>query len=107
MFRNKDNKLFEKIDADLSWLLFLKKSTCFNQHVVHVATIVTICLYQHTHMQTLPNGKILDWFKLKAFADEKINVGEIMISFSDRTENIVGKGENAGYQYFILFPQCF
>ena len=22
-------------------------------------------------------------------------------------ENIVGKGENAGYQYFLLFPQCF
>ena len=23
------------------------------------------------------------------------------------TENIVGKGENAGYQHFLLFPQCF
>ena len=23
------------------------------------------------------------------------------------TENIVGKGENAGYQHFHLFPQCF
>ena len=22
-------------------------------------------------------------------------------------ENIVAKGENAGYQYFLLFPQCF
>ena len=22
-------------------------------------------------------------------------------------ENIVGKGENAGYQYFLLFQQCF
>ena len=27
--------------------------------------------------------------------------------FSDRVENIVGKGENAGYQHFLLFPQCF
>ena len=25
----------------------------------------------------------------------------------ERTENIVGKGENAGYQHFLLFPQCF
>ena len=25
----------------------------------------------------------------------------------DRVENIVGKGENAGYQQFLLFPQCF
>ena len=22
-------------------------------------------------------------------------------------ENIVGKGEQAGYQHFLLFPQCF
>ena len=23
-----------------------------------------------------------------------------------RVENIVGKGENAGYQHFLFFPQC-
>ena len=22
-------------------------------------------------------------------------------------ENIEGKGENAGYQHFLIFPQCF
>ena len=22
-------------------------------------------------------------------------------------ENIIGKGENTGYQYFLLFQQCF
>ena len=26
---------------------------------------------------------------------------------SGRVEKIVGKGENAGYQHFLLFPQCF
>ena len=25
----------------------------------------------------------------------------------ERVENIVGKGENAGYQHFLLFPQYF
>ena len=25
----------------------------------------------------------------------------------DRVENIVEKGENAGYQHFLLFQQCF
>ena len=25
----------------------------------------------------------------------------------DKVENIVGKGENAGYQHFLLFPRCF
>ena len=30
-----------------------------------------------------------------------------MISVSDQVENFVAKGENAGYQLFLLFPQCF
>ena len=30
-----------------------------------------------------------------------------MICISDRVENIVGNGENASYQHFLLFPQCF
>ena len=51
-------------------------------------------------------SKILDWSKLKAFADDKIDVA-LMISLSDRVENTVGKGENAGYQHFLLYPQCF
>ena len=25
----------------------------------------------------------------------------------DKIENIMGKEENAGYQHFLLFPQCF
>ena len=29
------------------------------------------------------------------------------ISLLDRVENIVGKGENAGNQHFLLFLQCF
>ena len=28
-----------------------------------------------------------------------------MISVSDRQENTVGKGENAGYQHFLLFTR--
>ena len=34
--------------------------------------------------------------QLKAFADNKLDVARWMISFSDKIENIVGKGENAG-----------
>ena len=33
-----------------------------------------------------------------------MNVAEMMISLSDRAENIVGKGENAAYQHFLLNP---
>ena len=50
----------------------------------------------------LPNDKILDWSKLKAFVDDQLKVARIMIS----VQNIVGKGENAGYQHFLLFPRC-
>ena len=58
-------------------------------------------------LNSLPNDKILDWSKLKTFADDKIEVLKMVIFVFDRVENIVGKGENAGYQYFLLFPQCF
>ena len=51
--------------------------------------------------------QFLDLTKFKAFTDNKLNVARIMISVSDRVENIVEKGESAGYQHFHLFPQCF
>ena len=31
----------------------------------------------------------------------------MIISVFDRVDNIVGKGENAGYQHFLHFSQCF
>ena len=48
--------------------------------------------------------KFLDMTKLKAFADDKLNVAKIKICLCDRVENTVGKEENAGYQHFLLFP---
>ena len=41
--------------------------------------------------------------KLKAFADDKINVTEKLKFVLGLEENNVGKGENAGYQHFLLF----
>ena len=60
-------------------------------------------------LNSLPNDTILDWSKLKAFADDNIIVIVIQnLRFaSGRVKNIVGKGENAGYQHFLLFRQCF
>ena len=66
-----------------------------------------LILYHMTEFNSFPNDKILHWSKLKAFADNKFNFAKIMISVFDSLENIVGKGENAGYQHFLLFPQCF
>ena len=44
---------------------------------------------------------------MKEFADNKLNVAVMMISLFDRVENTVGKGENAGYRHFLLYPHCF
>ena len=55
----------------------------------------------------LPNDIFLDWSKLKAFADDKINVNKNLKFVLERIENIVGKGENAGYQHFLLSHYVF
>ena len=50
----------------------------------------------------------LDWSKLKALiADDKINMTEKLEFVLGQIEKIVGKGENACYQHFLLYPQCF
>ena len=54
-----------------------------------------------------PNDKILNQSKFKALAVDKINMTEKMKFIFGGVENSVGKGQNAGYQHFLLFPQCF
>ena len=54
----------------------------------------------------LPNDKFLDW-SMKTFADDKIKAIKKMKFVLQRIKNIVRKGENAGYQHFLHFPQCF
>ena len=53
-------------------------------------------------LNSLPNDKILE-----AFADGKINATQKLKFALGGVENIVGKGKNAGYRHFLLFPQCF
>ena len=57
-------------------------------------------------VNSLPNDKLLDLSKLKAHADNKIYVIEKLKFRLGRVENIMRKGENAGHQHFLLFPQC-
>ena len=64
---------------------------------------VSFVIYIHP----LPDNKILALSKLKAFADDKLDVVKMMISTFDQLESSVGKGENEGYQHFLLFPLCF
>ena len=58
-------------------------------------------------LNSLPSDKFLDWFKLIAFTDDKINVnGKLNFDYR-RIENIVGKGKHTGFQHFLLFLQFF
>ena len=58
-----------------------------------------LTLYQTTNY--------LEMTKLKTFADDILNIAKMTISLCHRVEIIVEKGENAGHQHFLLFPQIF
>ena len=58
-------------------------------------------------INSLPNDKFYTYSKFKAFADNKINVTQKEKFAMVWLENTEGKGENAGYQHFLLFPKCF
>ena len=75
--------------------------------LIYTLNLVEIKIDSKRQLNSVPNDKILDLYKLKAFADNYLNVNQ-KLKFALRSlENIVGKGENAGYQHFLLFPQCF
>ena len=56
-----------------------------------------------THSQTIN----LDFSKPKEFADDNLRFYINGMKFSKQVENNVEKGEIAGNEQFLLFPQCF
>ena len=59
-------------------------------------------------VNSLPSDKILDKTVLKAFADNKINVAQMMIFAFDGIEHIVGKEKNTSTFSFShnVFKSC-
>ena len=41
------------------------------------------------------------------FTDNRSKQAQVAEFLLNRVENIVRKGDNAGYQHFLLYPQCF
>ena len=72
-----------------------------------IARLTIYLMTTDTTKNPLPHDKILSFSKLKACAEDNLNVAKTVQIFCNRVENVVGKGENAGYQHFLLFSQCF
>ena len=43
----------------------------------------------------------------KTLADNKTNITQQLKFVLGGVENILGKGENLGYQHFLIFGECF
>ena len=83
--------------------------------VTSIFSIFPQCFLPHQRQietfSSLSNDKFLGWTKLKAFADDKLKVVEMIFFFSDSVEfffsdsveNTVGKGENAGNTVFSKY----
>ena len=50
---------------------------------------------------------MLDWSRFRALAEDKISATDKLKFVMGTVENILGKGENAGYQHFFPFPKMF
>ena len=83
-----------------------KKGDTCTCHSAKNSFRVTCLCHTGCPLSYILNDIFLDWIKFKVFTDDKLNVAK-MISTFDRVENMVGKGENAGYQHFLLFRQDF
>ena len=79
----------------------------FSQNILDHFLLTSQWIQKKYAFQLLPNNKITEVTKLKAFADNKLKAAKMIISLIERVENTIRKGENAGYQHFLLFPLCF
>ena len=83
-----------------NWLVTTNQNAYNPQVMIHIyvclglqLTIIFIPFYLEYFVNSLPNHKILDWSKVEALADDKINVTEQLKFILGRVGNIVGKGE--------------
>ena len=65
-------------NRDILYLIYIED--CVNDFVHH--------LPRYCRLNSLPNDKILDWSKLQAFADNKINVNEKLKIVLGRVETL-------------------
>ena len=87
---------------------FYYRNSCIPKSSLSVNATKHVCCYPYTQcFNSLPSDKILDWCKLKAFADDKINANEILKFGLGRVENIAGKGKKCWLPLPTLFSIRF
>ena len=85
------------------WVKRLVCNILYKLPFIFISTSVQIILL--FYFNSLPNDKILDQSKLKAFADDNLNVYKKLKFALGRIENIVGKGENAFSPFRTMFSK--
>ena len=87
----------------------------FNSYISSVRQNVALCgfCFKSTsnldtfQSQLFTKDNILDWFKLKAFADDKLHMNQILHFVFVRVENIAGKRRKCWLPAFSPFPTMF
>ena len=55
-------------------------------------------------LESLTRAFLLVWYRINSFTTQS----RLLTTLSEKPiEKIKGKGENAGYHHFFLFPHCF
>ena len=67
--------------------------------------VLNIVIWQS--INSLPNGKILDWSKFKALADDKINRTKNLNLFWEGYKTFWESKKMFVTSIFLLFPKCF
>ena len=92
-------------DACLDLLAFCNESMICVCREGFVLNQSNICVQGKFYSS--PTENFLDRSKLETFTNEQSTLALLMKFLSKSVEKIVEKGENAGCQHFLLFPQCF
>ena len=103
------SKIFEILGEERK-MLKTGTSSFYHNFFHFCQTRISLLMFKIPYVNSLPNDKILDWSKLKAFADNKINlkccnlITEILFG---KGRKYCGKREKCWLPAFFPFPTMF
>ena len=95
------------IQALLERGILYRKKNLFFPCLVFLYNIISSYIFVQYNftcaLNSLQNNEFFDWSKFKAIADDNLIVNQKLKFALGKVENIVEKGNNAGYQHFFSF----